>query len=84
MFVGPNGRSIRRRRKPASDITNGTTGSGAVVLQTNPALIAPALGTPSSGTLTNCSGLPISTGVSGLGSGVSGYLSNSLFNFGAI
>ena len=29
-----------------------------------------ALGTPSSGTLTSCTGLPISTGVSGLGTGV--------------
>jgi hypothetical protein len=33
-----------------------------------------ALGTPSSGTLTNASGLPISTGVSGLGSGVATFL----------
>ena len=33
-----------------------------------------ALGTPSSGTLTNASGLPISTGVSGLGTGVATFL----------
>ena len=33
-----------------------------------------ALGTPSSGTLTSCTGLPISTGVSGLGSNVATFL----------
>jgi hypothetical protein len=32
------------------------------------------LGTPSSGTLSNCTGLPISTGVSGLGTGVATFL----------
>jgi len=38
--------------------------------------IAPsgALGTPSSGTLTSCTGLPISTGVSGLGTSVATFL----------
>jgi hypothetical protein len=41
---------------------------------TNAVLVTPALGTPSSGTLTNCTGLPISTGVSGLGSGVATFL----------
>ena len=33
-----------------------------------------ALGTPSSGTLSSCTGLPISTGVSGLGSNVANFL----------
>lgn len=33
-----------------------------------------ALGTPSSGTLTSCTGLPVSTGISGFGSGVATFL----------
>jgi len=42
----------------ASNLSNGTTGSGAVVLATSPALTTPNIGTPSAGTLTNCTGLP--------------------------
>lgn len=47
-----------------------TTGSGAVVRATSPTLVTPALGTPSSGVLTSCTGLPISTGLTGAGTGV--------------
>ena len=50
------------------------TGSGAAVFATSPTLVTPALGTPSSGTLTNCTGLPVATGMSGLGSGVATFL----------
>lgn len=49
---------------------SGITGTGSFVRSTSPTLVAPALGTPASGTLTNATGLPISTGISGLGTGV--------------
>ena len=42
-----------------------STGSGNNVLSTSPTLVTPALGTPSSGTLTSCTGLPLTTGVTG-------------------
>ena len=51
-----------------------STGTGNTVLSTSPTLVTPALGTPSSATLTNATGLPISTGVSGLGTGVATFL----------
>lgn len=50
------------------------TGTGASVFAVSPTLVTPILGTPTSGTLTNTTGLPISTGVSGLGTGVATFL----------
>jgi hypothetical protein len=35
------------------------TGSGALVFANSPTLVTPALGTPASGDLTNCTGLPV-------------------------
>jgi hypothetical protein len=61
-------------------VTNGgtgvtsSTGTGDVVLSNSPTLVTPALGTPASGVATNLTGLPISTGVSGLGTGVATFL----------
>lgn len=40
----------------------------------NKTFVAPALGTPASGVATNLTGLPISTGVSGLGTGIATFL----------
>jgi hypothetical protein len=43
-----------------------TTGSGSVVRATSPTLVTPALGTPASVTLTNATGLPLTSGVTGV------------------
>lgn len=57
-----------------------TTVTGAVTTSINTAhantwsgqqtFVAPVLGTPASGTMTNATGLPVATGISGLGTGV--------------
>jgi len=59
----------------ATDILAGTgvgtsgwvacSGTGSPVRATSPTFVTPALGTPASGTLTSCTGLPMTTGVTG-------------------
>ena len=44
------------------------------VFLTDATLTTPILGTPQSGTLTNCTGLPLTTGISGFGTGVATFL----------
>lgn len=61
-----------------------TTGTGSVVLATSPTLVTPNIGTPSAGTLTNCTGLPISTGVAGLGTGVATALGTNVGSAGSV
>lgn len=45
--------------------TNPPTGTGNIVKSNSPTLVSPVLGTPSSLTLSNATGLPLSTGVVG-------------------
>lgn len=59
----------------SSTITGiGVTGSGSYVKDHNPVLVAPTLGTPAAAVLTNATGLPLATGLSGLGGGVATFL----------
>ena len=59
------------------------TGTGVLVFNTSPTLITPILGTPTSGTLTNCIGLPVSTGIAGFGTGVAAALAINTGSAGA-
>jgi hypothetical protein len=59
------------------------TGSGSAVFATSPTLVTPILGTPTSATLTNATGLPIGTGVSGLGTGIATALAVNTGSAGA-
>lgn len=51
-----------------------STGSGSVVLSNSPSLVTPALGTPSSGTLTNCTFPTLNQNTTGTAAGLSSTL----------
>ena len=60
---------------PIVQATTSTTKQLSIAnLFTSPTLVTPTLGVPASGTLTNCTGLPVTSGVSGLGAGVATFL----------
>ena len=62
---------------------NGSGGFSSAVAGTDYVAPGGALGTPSSGTLTNCTGLPVATGISGLGTGVATALAVNVGTAGA-
>ena len=61
---------------PTNKIVADADGSVTItaLAATDATFITPALGTPSAGVLTSCTGLPIATGVSGLGANVATFL----------
>jgi hypothetical protein len=76
--------------KGGTGVTDASTGYGGVVLSTLPTLVTPILGTPTSGTLTSCTGLPLTTGVTGIlpiangGTGVTALASGFIKSNGTI
>jgi hypothetical protein len=82
LFSGSSGTSIKAGT--TTGILKGTSGV-VTAASAGTDYLAPggALSTPSSGTLTNCTGLPVSTGVSGLGTNVATALGVSVGSSGA-
>lgn len=73
--------------KPIDFYVNGARGagitSGGIFTATNAVLTTPALGTPASGVATNLTGLPISSGLTGAGTGVLAALAINVGSAGA-
>ena len=79
---GPAGGSTTQVQYNNAGVLAGIT--GATTNGTAMTLVAPVLGTPASATLTNATGLPISSGVSGLGTGVATALGVNTGSAGAM
>lgn len=74
-FIKDNSDATKVAQFQCSGITAGQTRTLTVPDASGTLLYSGgALGTPSSGTLTSCTGLPVSTGISGLGTGVATFL----------
>jgi hypothetical protein len=64
----------------AGALGQNVSGSGSIALTTSPVFTTPNLGTPSAGTLTSCTGLPLTTGITGtlaIGNGGTGSTSTT-------
>jgi hypothetical protein len=60
------------------------TGTGAVVLSTSPTLVTPLLGTPTSGNLANCTGIPAPAALTTASGSAPSYSARAWVNFNGV